>query len=188
MKFNVCLKQILVNCTIWSIIPINFSETIKEWQAQWKHKNYKNLNFDMQMTVLEKPPDATKINSLVFSVDKETFPILEVEPLIENCSDTCDPTFFFKLIEDYWQKHLFRIQFIQDQELQSQFNKNTGAYRVIFKGFDQPLAQLQWTIQFDKLAGEFIESYVVAFSEQGRKSIKFTSADLCIKVQKNMTK
>ena len=160
------------------IIPIYFSETIKEWQAQWKHKNYKNLNFDMKMTVLEKPPDATKINSLVFSVDKETFPILEVEPLIENCSDTCDPTFFFKQIEDYWQKHLFRIQFIQDQELQSQFNKNTGAYRVIFKGFDQPLAQLQWTIQFDKLAGEFIESYVVAFSEQGRKSIKFTSADL----------
>ena len=142
------------------------SESVKEYQAHWIHKFDSKLNFDMKMNVVETSA-ITKISYLSFSFDSDDFPTSEVGPLVEKCSKSGDPTIFFKKIERYWEKYTFRKQFLQEENLESHFHKTTGAYRVVFKYGKEPLAKLQWSIQFNDLAEEFFDTYNVLFTDKG---------------------
>ena len=142
------------------------SESVKEYQAHWIHKFDSKLNFDMKMNV-EENSSITKISNLSFSFDSDEFPTSEVGPLVEKCSKSGDPTIFFKKIERYWEKYTFRRQFLQEENLESQLHKTTGAYRIIFKYGKEVLAKLQWSIQFDDLAEEFLDTYNVVFTDKG---------------------
>jgi len=146
-------------------------ESVKEYQAHWIHKFDSKLNFDMKMNV-EENSSITKISNLSFSFDSDEFPTSEVRPLVEKCSKSGDPTIFFKKIERYWEKYTFRRQFLQEENLESQLHKTTGAYRIVFKYGKEVLAKLQWSIQFDDLAEEFLDNYNVAFTDKGGKMAK----------------
>ena len=142
------------------------SESVKEYQAHWIHKFDSKLNFKMKMNV-EENSSITKISNLSFSFDSDEFPTSEVGPLVEKCSKSGDPTIFFKKIERYWEKYTFRRQFLQEENLESQLHKTTGAYRIIFKYGKEVLAKLQWSIQFDDLAEVFLDTYNVVFTDKG---------------------
>ena len=156
-KINECMSE---------IISRSPKETIKEWKAHWEHKDDSDLNFHVKMTVVDQDQE-TKITQLSFQFDEKNFPAAEVKPLADYSARILDPSLFFKQIEDFWQKHTNRIRIFQEVNLDAQLNRQTGAYRIIFKSKNQALARLQWLISFNDLATEFLETYEVAFTDEG---------------------
>ena len=93
----------------------------------------------------------------------------ELKPFVEKCKELCEPSTFFKNFELYLNMYLLRRQFIENNNLEAQFNKKHGMCRIIFKDENsKPLIRVQWTIGFSESSQSFNESYQVEFTAKGK--------------------
>ena len=138
------------------------SKMEENWHTKWHNKSFPNSS---QLTIDFTVSDS-KITEICIHSLEGLESCGEVQSLIDMCrSQVCQLSKFFRHFQIYMEKHTNRVQFIKENELDTQFNKKSGSYRISFSR----LARMDWMINFDTVMQAFIESYSVSFTPRGQE-------------------